>query len=180
MRYVSSTNPSGTGGWSVEQSVPGAVSEGDPAAVVYNGVIYVFYQEGPSNTYELYYTTYNGNSWATPQQVPATQIGSYPAPIVFNNKIYVFHSGDANNGQLWYNVFDGSSWAGDAQITSIGAPVEADSGPSPVTVNGNIVIFYTSSTSAIWWVAIDGSGNPHGSDAVPISSVDNTPYAVIY
>jgi hypothetical protein len=111
-----------------------------PSAVVFNGQIYCFFNQGEtgSNGY-LNYVTLNGSESLTggtinltttevmPPNLAAPALYMSPAAVVFNNQLYVFwqqEGGSVNTGttQLFYTVSsNGSSWSNVTQVGSSGA-----------------------------------------------------------
>ena len=129
-----------------------------PSAVVFNGQIYCFYNEGTigsegCNGY-LYYVTLNGSEsltggtidvtspWIEFPDTQETFVYMSPAAVVYNNQIYVFWQMstlmDSNKGttQLFYTTSpDGVSWSDMTQAGSGGAKA----GSNVLAVLGNQV-----------------------------------------
>ncbi|TMU73964.1 hypothetical protein FGA82_22105 [Pseudomonas fluorescens] len=89
-----------------------------PGAVVFNGLLYVFYQGTPSGskTPGLYYSAFNGTAWCEAARVKTVGISCSPCAVVFNDRLYVLHQGVGYKGQLWYSTFDGHRWAAAKQL----------------------------------------------------------------
>jgi hypothetical protein len=105
-----------------------------PAAIVYNGDLYVFYQDGGTSsiaTGTLCYNRFNGSSWSSSVQPIAdgqnpvndlyANIYGSPGPVVYNGQLYLYFGNLQCTGQLWYAVFNGSSWSAISQVGVQGA-----------------------------------------------------------
>jgi hypothetical protein len=49
--------------WDRDTLVPNVNMSGSPSAVVYNGLLYVFYQGGSGYAGQLWYAVYDGTNW---------------------------------------------------------------------------------------------------------------------
>jgi hypothetical protein len=130
----------GTNGWGSQFELdayawgsPGIT--GSPAAVEFNGELYVFYQ-GADWSGKLYYrTSSNGTDWVSQGAVPCGMSG-WPSPVEFNNALYVFYEGEGNATSLWYSVYSEDngtwSWGGlskSIQMASLTSPPQAITSP---------------------------------------------------
>ena len=90
-----------------------------PAAVVYNGLLYVFQQgEGDGR---LWYSVFDGSNWAPDTLVPNIGMSGSPSAVAWVGGITVFHQGSGINGQLWYTYSpDGTIWGPDTQVQNVG------------------------------------------------------------
>ncbi|MCP1489837.1 hypothetical protein J3D48_006247 [Pseudomonas fluorescens] len=111
-----------------------------PSAVVFNGLLYVFYQGTPvdSHTPGLYYSVFNGTTWYDANLVENVALSCSPSAVVFNNQLYVFHQGGGNNGELWYSVFNGSKWTADKQVPGVAMSIS----PAAAVYNDELYVLY--------------------------------------
>lgn len=201
---------SGTG-WSTSPiTIPNANPAAGASAVVFNGLLYVFYQGGASSgtcsSPGLWYNVFNGASWSDPVQVPSVlmanssstcsptttinvpianipipaQYASAPSAIVYNTQLYVFYQG-ASGGQLWYTAFNGSSWFENNQVSG----TVMSCSPSAVAYNnGNdIYVFYQGGgkNGQLWYAySSDGSGFTNTQVTACSAGVQSSPQAGIY
>ena len=90
-----------------------------PAAVVYNGLLYVFQQEEGDG--RLWYSVFDGSNWAPDTLVPNIGMSGSPSAVAWVGGITVFHQGSGINGQLWYTYSpDGTIWGPDTQVQNVG------------------------------------------------------------
>lgn len=150
-----------------------------PSAVVFNDLLYVFYQGTPlgSTTTGLYYSVFNGTTWSDAIQVDNVGISCSPCAVVFNYQLYVFYQGAGNNGQLWYSVFNGASWAADKQVAGVGMSVS----PAAAVYNGELYVLYQGSGNdgQLWYSTYNGnwSGSNNTNSSGGISA---EPCAIVY
>ncbi len=132
-------NPTSESVWAPMWSGENYVSCLSPSAVVFNGQIYCFFNQGEAGSNgSLTYVTLStsesltgGTIDLTANLVNPSDVGPFvymsPAAVVFNNQLYVFwqqEGGTVNTGtrQLFYTVSsDGSSWSNITQAGSAGA-----------------------------------------------------------
>lgn len=102
-----------------------AIMSESPAAAVFNGQLYVFYQGGGNNGQLMYTASSDGSSWDAQATVPGISDyspGCSPFAVVFNNQLYVFYTvGGTSSDQsatLCYSVFDGSGWSGSIRVSA--------------------------------------------------------------
>ena len=150
--------------WSA-QSYPagsGSIMSGCPAAVAFNGSLYVFYQ-GSGNNGQLWYSqSSDGSDWSFRSQIANANITTSPAAAVFTNpsdnqsNLYVFHQ-NGTSGQLWYSVLDtAGNWSSDAQI----ANVSMSATPCAAAYNGRLYVLYEGggNNGQFWYISsADGS-----------------------
>jgi hypothetical protein len=158
--------------WSQDQMIIGgdkSVCGGEsgisqsPSAVVWNNVIYVFFQNGDGGggvsnfglggLFVVYST--DGEGWGNVDgnHQPTAQLMNVgmsfsPSAVVWRNMIHVFHQGLEQNGELWYSYHDGQNWQPDQPVpgVSIGNPADyasegtfgvAPMSPAAVVYNNN-------------------------------------------
>jgi hypothetical protein len=117
-----------------------------PSAVVWNNVIYVFFQHGaslpvqvgcepgnPGNGELFFVSSTDGKGWDNVDDAhqptrPLMNVGMSfsPSAVVWRNMIHVFHEGSQQNGQLWYSYHDGQNWQPDQPVPGvfIGEPAD--------------------------------------------------------
>lgn len=163
-----------------------ATLSGSPSAVVYNGQLWVFYQDGYEWQQIWYNASTDGSDWnSNPQYLVPYESGNpmlktqSPSAVAYNGQLYVFWAND--DSQLCYNVFDGTdpsdtgSWS-DPQIVPITTSYYADMQQSPSAVvytppgatDPLLYVFYQGGTPVtkgeflsgagqLWWTSYDGS-----------------------
>jgi hypothetical protein len=93
-----------------------------PAAVVYEGELYVFYSLGAIDGAiigSMAYSKFNGSSWGgtvEPSYASTTTDlydGIYLSlvPVAYNGNLYVYSQGAALDGLLYCTVYNGSTWS---------------------------------------------------------------------
>jgi len=102
-----------------DSQVKGVTMSASPSAVVYNGVLYAFYQGGDSYTGQLWYSTYDGTHWGQ-RSIQPLGISESPSAVLWQGGISVFHQGANYNGQIWYTFYDGSNWGTDTPVRGPG------------------------------------------------------------
>ncbi|WIE52808.1 glycoside hydrolase [Pseudomonas sp. GM17] len=150
-----------------------------PSAVVFNDLLYVFYQGTPlgSTTTGLYYSVFNGTTWSDAIQVDNVGISCSPCAVVFNYQLYVFHQGGGNNGQLCYSVFNGASWAADKQVAGVGMSVS----PAAAVYNGELYVLYQGSGNdgQLWYSTYNGNwSSSNNTDSS--GGISAEPCAIVY
>lgn len=103
-----------------------------PAAISYNGSLYVVYQDSQAdnnNHYSLNWLTFDGSSWSSATAISTSENSSlvtngFPSLMVFNGLLYMVYPATSNPPYLWTSGFDGTSWSPVVQINSqiTGAP----------------------------------------------------------
>ena len=140
-----------TAGWSPDAviNVPGGGTldgiNGSPTLVVYNGLLYCFYQfyNGGGN---LRCASFDGTSWTQvggkntnlPSQVPG--MSASPTAAVFGNPpvIYCLYQNYKNQGGLTGCTFDGTTWSGLGNVL----PGQMSASPAAVVWRGALLAFY--------------------------------------
>lgn len=124
-----------------------------PAPIIYNNVLYIFYQGGPApgkGDGALCYLTFSNGVLSSQITVSNVGMSGSPSPVVFNGELYVFHQGYNDTDQIWYSVFNSSTqtWAPDTQVPASAIPnYWGGSGntanpPTAIVYNGTIYLFY--------------------------------------
>jgi hypothetical protein len=158
-----------------------------PSAVVWNNVLYVFFQHGKPPEYcgseagnpgdgTLYFVaSTDGIGWENVDnnQQPTRQLVNVgmsfsPSAVVWRNMIHVFHEGYEENGQLWVSYHDGQNWQPDQPVPGvfIGSPGDygsvgtggvAPMSPSAVVYNNNCYVFYLNGQQNLSYKFADGT-----------------------
>ncbi|WP_437622462.1 hypothetical protein [Sorangium sp. So ce1151] len=103
------------------ESSSGMSAAWSPQAVVFGGVLYVFYVTpyAPASSGGLAFSTFDGSSWSAvtfPSAGGTANVASFPYPVVFNGVLYVYFQNTQEAGELWYtSTSDGSTWSNIAQ-----------------------------------------------------------------
>lgn len=169
-------------GWSTTSfNVPGAALQYGPSAVVYNDLLYVFYQgAADTSTYgELCYSVFNGSTWSEVTKVPFAGVSWGASATVYNNQIYVLYQGSNNCGTLWSSVFNGNSWSGSSQVPS----VSMSCSPAVVNYGESMYVFYQGAGEngvLNYNVFINGSWGSASTDlGSPNEGITSSPQAAI-
>jgi hypothetical protein len=153
-----------------------------PSAVVWNNVIYVFFQNGhggggignPGNGGLFFVSSTDGLGWDNvdgnhqpTRQLMNVGMSFSPSAVVWRNMIHVFHEGDHVNQQLWYSYHDGQNWQPDQQVPGVVISVPADAehefggeapmSPSAVVYNDNCYVFYLNRDQNLSYKFADGT-----------------------
>ncbi|MFJ3368090.1 hypothetical protein [Pseudomonas sp. NPDC086251] len=176
-----------TNGWNGNVLVlnGGVASGSSPGAVVFNGLLYCFYQAAVNN--ELWYTTSvdTGTTWSNPIQVDNVGLWAGPSAVANGEILYVFHSSSKNDGDLWLSTMDtAGSWTADTNVSSIMAPDQtytSDNSPAAFVFedqiyvalvpknNGQIVVVpYPNTDPASSYAVINIGQNPATSVGVTV------------
>ena len=127
-RILASVNPP------YDQGTTGPMSL-SPSAVVWNNVIYVYFQHGalpeyvgseagnPGDGGLFVVYSKDGTHWENvdDNQQPTAQLQNVgmsfsPSAVVWRNMIHVFHMGSDRDFQLWYSYHDGQNWHPDQPV----------------------------------------------------------------
>jgi hypothetical protein len=137
-------------------------SDGPPAIVAYNGLMYII---GTTTSGQMWYATMTtgevfSNAWAIicPNNTQCHTSANRPAAAVLNGKLYFTHNNGSSN-RIVYGTFDGSSWSYVQHIPNGSAPdligyeaaLASDQG-----VLHLIHVQYNSSSMPIEWTYFDG------------------------
>ena len=157
-----------------------------PSAVVWNNVLYVFFQHGQPPEYcgaeagnpgdgGLYFVaSTDGIGWENvdnnrqpTRQLMNVGMSFSPSAVVWRNIIHVFHEGYAENGQLWVSYHDGQNWQPDQPVPgvyisspgdlSIGTGDVAPMSPSAVVYDNNCYVFYLNAQQNLSYKFADGT-----------------------
>ncbi|MFM0694531.1 hypothetical protein PQQ64_19760 [Paraburkholderia graminis] len=170
--------------------IPDILLIGSAAAVVFNGVLYVFYQginsSGNGDGQLWYATSSNGQLWSAPAQVTGAALSQSPSAAVFDGRLYVVYQG-STAGQLWCNTFMGASWNPPSQIIPAGSTASAAvlSG-SPFAIqefgktggSSQLMVFYTSASSSTLAGCALGSGGTWTTLQLPAITLAGPPAGI--
>lgn len=179
-QILASDNPAGFEGSTGPMSL-------SPSAVVWNNVLYVFFQHGalpeefgcePGNPGDgglFFVASTDGMGWAnvdsnhqSTRQLMNVGMSFSPSAVVWRNMIHVFHEGSNENGQLWYSYHDGRNWQPDQPVPDvfISSPADyqasgtydiAPMSPSAVVYNNNCYVFYLNGDQTLSYKFADGT-----------------------
>lgn len=147
--------------WSANNILPvgnGTITNGAPAAIEFNGKMYVFFV-APTKTDIRYTTSTDGITWTNHVSI-VNNVDEVENvyPVVFNNKLYVFYTGINNSPSTsnLLNVYttDGSSWTINPYSTPAsfeGAPVVLGNTLYLIYMDGSNNLRSTSTTNVQGW-----------------------------
>ncbi|HSS47884.1 MAG TPA: hypothetical protein VLX28_02950, partial [Thermoanaerobaculia bacterium] len=133
------------GNWSGEGTIVGANTDDGPGAAVFNGLLYLFWEQAGSSSDHIRYATVNtSNVQSGVNTVPFGLTFRGPAATVFNNRIYLAYSGTngspTNGAPLYYGYMDANgNWIGDSQPT--GSP-RSSTGPTLAALGTQMWLIY--------------------------------------
>lgn len=153
--------------------VPGVSMSQSPAAVVFDGTLYVFYQGGGNNQTIEYCSSTDGSNWtvgASSKDLSGSDTyyseTTSPAAVVFNGKIYLFYSeggtsnANVNGNHIGYCTFDGTNWSGSSSFSAL-----ILSSPWAAVANNQLYVFYREvSSSSVFggnqlWYSVSSNGS---------------------
>ncbi|MFK4134781.1 hypothetical protein ACI2KR_21215 [Pseudomonas luteola] len=150
--------------------MPGGISpksSDEPAAVYFNGSMYLIYRGKGSN--EIYYARFDGGKWYGDQKIEIADGAKFRTPqtnhgmdaAVFQNKIWVLYKAADGKDIFWMN-FDGSHWYGDVRIKSSSGgrvdPRTEDSNPGLVVFRDRLMALYRGvGNEYIYYLSYDGN-----------------------
>ncbi|HEX2095699.1 MAG TPA: hypothetical protein VHG28_25095 [Longimicrobiaceae bacterium] len=110
-----------------------------PAACVFGGKLYVFWQG--SNSYLFYSASTNGQAW--PSGVSIQQMtDAYPAACVLGEELFVFWKGHGTGAISYCTTTDGTHWSSPATI-----PGGTTSSPAACVFQGRLYVFWPTTGS---------------------------------
>ncbi|AZE48370.1 hypothetical protein C4K04_2698 [Pseudomonas chlororaphis] len=138
-----------------------AVATDSPSTVVFEDMLYVFYQGAGANANQLWYvTSSDGETWSDSLQVPGATLSESPSATVFDGMLYVFYQDQNSDGQLWYSTLSGSTWQEQNQVIPtgqsassaliIGAPFSIPVFSASANAE-QLMVFYTAPGEANSW-----------------------------
>ncbi len=129
--------------WGSSTKIPYAYTSTSPAAVKFNGVLYVFHK-GAGSSKKIWYR--HKDTWNGPWQPSGGDIklvGSTtshpPAVAVFNGRLYVVHKGETSNYIYYRSMDTNGNWSSSTRITGDTA---TSSSPSVTEFNGRLYVFH--------------------------------------
>ena len=145
--------------WHPDTQVPNkSSSSNSPSAVVWNSLLYVFYQGGTDLVPDgqLWYSVFDGTKWHPSMQVPDVAMSDSPSAVVWNGWIHVFHMWAYQHPELWYSYLGGTGgtvWQPDTRVPN----VDMLSSPSAVVYNTNLYVFHKVQNQQLWYSHFDGT-----------------------
>ena len=150
--------------WTNDTQLPvanGAVTTGSPAAIVYNGVIYVFFANNDGTEFR-YTTSTNGTTWSNSASIPNnSDLVENPYPVVYNNQLHLFYTkvDTLSNGfritdLVSVNSTNGSTWTINTASTPgsfEGTPVVLGNQLHLIYMDGSNNLRSTSTTNVTTW-----------------------------
>jgi len=135
-----------TTGWGSRVTVvsSGVVTGSSPSPVVFNGLLYCFYQ-GSGNAFCYTTSSDNGTSWASPTTVPNRMLWCNPSAVANGDTLYVFHSAANDDHKLYCSTLDtAGSWSSDTEVTGLAPNYDYNtySSPTGFVFNGTVYIAY--------------------------------------
>ncbi|MGX1785824.1 hypothetical protein ACWIGM_03755 [Bosea sp. NPDC055332] len=143
-------------GWRWQGSDPIVTSSGStlksdkaPAAVVFNGKLYLIYRGANVRSSKLYVAWFDGQNWSGDTAIvdqpghvdPWSDDG--PSAAVFNNQLVLAYKGDTTP-DLYIARFDGTNWSGDVKLSDEpgGPGAQSEAGPSLQVCDGKLWLVY--------------------------------------
>ena len=151
----------------LEPSSIGSQCSASPAPVVFEGMLYCFFQSH-SGSGRLIYRTLKlvyGAHWSDEQSVSSgPTMSESPSPVLWNDKLYICFQGADRDGTLKYVVSNGDTWSDVHEVTA----ARMSSSPAAIIVDGGIRVFHQSlgETGRLCWVDLQG---PYGD--VPVVGI---------
>ncbi|WP_415844666.1 hypothetical protein ACMYUJ_17200 [Stutzerimonas zhaodongensis] len=186
--------------WSGDKKVgefPGGISPkttDDPASVVFNGIMYVFYK-GANSSRNIFFATYDGALWRGDTKITVTLAsGKMREPktnhavdaAVHDGKIWIIYKADDGKDLFWI-TFDGTTWRGDERVRESGDidPKTEGTNPGLVSFKDKLFAFYRGAGNRnIFYLWYDGAVRKWGGDVkIPLSSTPMTtqaPRAIVF
>ncbi len=165
-----------TSALATQTQVPGASTTEMPDLVVYNGVLYIFYNNLGSGVY--YQTSSNGTTWSGASAVPSTQtVYKSPAAAVFNNKIYLCYrhnAGGAGSGIFMVNMDSGGNWSGETEFKPGGFGIIARGDPAIAAFSSKLYLAYTLDSPIEVRFASSTDGSTFGAAVTLPSAISNS------
>src|SRR5580700_8164203 len=155
--------------WSAPTAVPGAVTNGDPAVVAFDGDLYAAWV-GKSSPYKIYYSRFNGSTWSASATIPSALTTEYTKPslAVYEGDLYAEWVGQSSPYHLWFAGFNGSAWTGQTEVPF--ALTAAFSSPSIAAYGGYLWFSWIgASNKAVWFESVEG-GSWSGQAKIPPAS----------
>jgi hypothetical protein len=181
---IYATNSSGT--WSTATALPisGSSSRRHPAAVVFNGTLYLFFWDESQGLLSM--VTFNGTSWSAEQIIDGAGplslasgatydfVGYYPSTLVVGATLYVFYEdfgSGAGPGSLKVATLSGGNWAVKTiEQGSMPYGVTAYQPPAAVFSGGVVRVYYFNRNTAALREAYLSNGTWHANDIDGTSS----------
>lgn len=129
-----------------------------PSAVVFQDLIYCFYQGVGDNDSTLLMNVFNPATglWSGHSKVPLTTcMTEGPSAVVFDKRIYVFYQSASIAGQLDFNsTSDGVLWKGFTPV----ADVLMVAGPGTTVFDSELYCFYQAAGNTLWYRSFASGG----------------------
>jgi len=150
----------------VKRHVPNlSVFQGtSPAAVVYGGTLYLFYQgSGHDGTW---LTKFDGATWTSAESVSRLINGqgfleeTSPSATVYGDALHLFWNGSGNDG-IWFTTFNGHKWASQKNVSEHvwGIQVRKRTSPAVCTAYDKLYVFYQGSGhDGTWYTTLSPAG----------------------
>lgn len=177
--YVTTTNiDGGPGTFSAETILPTGAFNPQPAAVVFDNRLYLFYADGGS-PYRLFYRSIGTTgTWTLEQQVPNVSTQQKPGLAVFNNQLYIFWDPSGSDNRIKY-VTMSSTGSFSGVLTPYGKTTR---GPTATVYNGRLYVVYTGESGPPWdlyYVSMGSSGTWSSHYAVGGSPRSESPISAV-
>ena len=166
--------------WNAQALVPNVEISASPLAVVFTGVLYVFYEGGGDNAGQLWYCMLNGGTWSPEAPVAHISMSGQPSGVVYQppgfsaGVLYIFHTEASQNGQLWYCSCSSGNWT-NGTVSGPGMSC----GPAATVFNNDPWVFYQDleETGTLCY-SVAFSKNVWTAGTVPDASMVQSPSAI--
>jgi len=180
-------NVSDGANWSDDLLVDSGIISGSPCAVVFNGILHIFYRAYNDST-ELSYHYLNGPSydqgaWTKGNAVPSNllSLSESPSAVVFNALVYIFFQSGDGKGILSYVQWDGKMFSAALPVLIEGSPQTIKANPGAVVYRKKLHVYYQGAGKSIV-VAKSEDGSTFGGPLKPADGpiLDGSPSAVVF
>lgn len=130
------------GSWSAQTAIADVEISASPLAVVFNNLLYCFFEGAGDNTGQLWYSIFSGTTWSQEAPVVNISMSGQPSAIVYappneDSQLYIFHTEASQSDQIWYCVCASGTWTS-GEVSSPGLSC----GPSATVFNNQPWVFY--------------------------------------
>lgn len=143
--------------WQPDEQMKNFLSAAGPAAIAYQGLVYVVYR-GKQGDPRLWWFTIDPSvgSVSDSQPFPASQSDEGPALGIYAGTLYCVHKGNSDN-YLWYSSFDTGSqtWSADQPFTKNN---RTNCAPALISWNNQLYCVHKGATdNKLWWCQFVGN-----------------------
>lgn len=169
----------GSLGWSYYYQVPDNSTSAGPAAVEFNGRLYLAFKANDSSNQIYVMSSANGTTWDASAPVPGNSTSADPTLAVFNNRLYLaFKANDSSNQIFVMSSSDGSTWGSSAAIPNN----STSAAPSLATFGSRLYVVFKANDSSnkIYVISSSDGSSWNTSYAIPSNSTSDGPGAIAF